>query len=134
PHLKIEEVEVGRAHDRADRGHRLGCVHGSVAERRKLPLTVFRFGGIELDRGREHALQAFVGYRVRLAVLERVIHRRAKRRAALGAGDVIRGRGWTHADLTRARPAALIRAGRRPGALSRPTLPAAPRARTAARR
>src|SRR6516162_91325 len=31
PHLKIEEVEVGRAHDRADRGHRLGCVHGSVA-------------------------------------------------------------------------------------------------------
>src|SRR5262249_60356991 len=59
PHLKIEEVEVGRAHDRADRGHRLGCVHGPVAERRKLPLTVFRFGGIKLDRGREHALQAF---------------------------------------------------------------------------
>src|SRR5262249_6482091 len=128
PHLQVEEVEVGRAHDRADCGYRLGGVDRTLAEWRKLLRAVLRLGGIEPDCGREHPLQALVRHRLRLAVRERVVDPRAERRDAV----VLRGRGRAHAGLARA----LIRPAPGPaaGAPSCRTSPAAPRARTAAPR
>src|SRR5262249_56548285 len=47
PHLQIEEVQVGRAHDGADCGHRFGRVHRPIAERRKLALALLPFGSVK---------------------------------------------------------------------------------------
>ena len=60
----------------------------------KLLRAVLRFGRIEPDRGRQHALQAFVRHRLRLAAPERVIHLRAKRRH--GVADRVLGDNSAH--------------------------------------
>src|SRR5205807_9042107 len=46
PHLQIEEVEVGGAHERANRRHHFGGIDRLVAERRKLLGAILGFGRV----------------------------------------------------------------------------------------
>src|SRR5271166_1173936 len=84
PHLQIEEVEIGSAHDGADRGHRLGRVHRPVAERSELGCAILPLGRVEPHRGRKHALERFVRHLIRLAILEGVLGLCAERGDGLG--------------------------------------------------
>jgi hypothetical protein len=100
PHLQVEEVEIGGAHDGADRGHRLGRVHGPIAERRELRRAILPLGGIEPHRGRKHALERFVRHLIRPAVLEGVLGLRAERRNRI-ADILLRCRGAHREPQTR---------------------------------
>ena len=57
--MQIEKVEIGRAHDCADRRHGLGRIYGLLAERRKLTRVTGWKPAISFEQGIRQTVQWF---------------------------------------------------------------------------